>query len=217
MADRCPNGIDFYVREALKKNSPFARRVIEAVDDFVNNEYNDKALNIENIDASDLQFKSDKDTMSKIDVIGQELGAPEISQLISDNVRKSALSEITRAKEAKENLKSLENELANDVNINNGEKVESALEARDMKPKDYIPTLFEGVMINKVNTLTESDKYLYDALDDYGFDSKNATPEAVAFTEALIEYTGLSMLNALKFESYNKYDLTNLAQEYAGN
>ena len=42
-----------------------------------------------------------------------------------------------------------------------------------------------------------------------------ATPEEVAFVEAVQEYSLLTMLKALKLESYSKYDINDLAQEYA--
>ena len=135
---------------------------------------------------------------------------------------------IPLAKMAKEELKQLENSLANDVNVNTPAAVESALEFQDKnQPKDYVPTLFEAVMINKVNELTakyenaEFDKvYLYGALDEYKTEKqedgiKFASLDELAFIEAVKEYTALSMLKALKFESFNKYEIQDMAQAYA--
>ena len=226
MASRCPKGIEFYVREGIKRNSPFARKVLEAVNDLVEDQYRQKALNIEDYDAKDLIFSTNDDVQLKLDVVGQSLSGPEISQAVKDNVKQSALSEITRAKQEKENIKNIESELAKDININTQEAVEEALELRGYgQPKDYVPTLFEGIMINKLNMIQPKyesgqmqEVYTYNALSDYGYETTEgafATPEELAFIESVKEYTGLNMLKALKLEQFTKYRIDDLAQEYA--
>lgn len=233
MAKKCPKGIEFYIREGLKKNSPFAKKVLEAVENLVNDQTNDMGMNIDKIDAKDLVFASNDDLTKKLDVIGSDLNIPEISQAIQNNVKTTAISEINRAKKEKEELKNLENELANDVKVNTPEALESALEYRDLGgSKDYIPTLFEAVMINKLNKIQPKfesgelqDVYLYNTLDEYGKMNEVqekaesaihfATPEELAFVEAVQEYTAISMLKALKLESFDKYTINDLAQEYA--
>jgi hypothetical protein len=231
MAVRCPKGIEYYVKEGLRKNSPFAKRVLEAVNNLVDEEMRDKALNIEDIDPKDLVFNNSEDVQKRLNVIGQDLAVPEISQAIKDNVRQTALSEITRAKAQKEELKNLESELANDVNINTEEAVKEALELKGYgQLQDYVPSLFESVLINKLNKLQptyESGElqqvYLYGAVADYGKDEVTsesgdvsfATLEELAFVEAVKEYTGLSMLKALKLESFTKSQVEDLAQTYA--
>ena len=225
---KCPKGIEFYVKEGLRKNSPFAHKVIAAVESLVEDETRNMGMNIENIDQKDLVFACDDDVTTKLNIIGNDLNLPEISQAVQNNVRATAISEINRAKMAKEELKQLENSLANDVNVNTPAAVESALEFQDKnQPKDYVPTLFEAVMINKVNELTakyenaEVDKvYLYGALDEYKTEKqedgiKFASLDELAFIEAVKEYTALSMLKALKFESFNKYEIQDMAQTYA--
>ena len=232
IANKCPKGLEFYIREGLKKNSPFAKKVIEAVENLVNDQTNDMAMNIDKIDANDLVFASNDDLTKKLDVINSDLNIPEISQAIQNNVKSTAISEINRAKKEKEELKNLENELANDVKVNSPEALESALEYRDMGVKDYTPNLFEAVMINKLNKIQPKyeagelqDVYLYNTLDEYGKmgavteEAEStihfATPEEMAFVEAVQEYTLLSVLKALKLESFNKYDVNDLAQKYA--
>jgi hypothetical protein len=234
MATRCPQGLEFYVKEGLKKGSPFAKRVLEAVDDLVKNEYEDKAMNIEDIDANQLVFRSSDDIQKKLDVVGQDLSAPEISQAVRDNVRQTVMSEITRAKKEKEDIKNLESELANDVNVNSEEKVQEAAELRGFNiTRDYVPSLFSGIMINKMNKiqpLYESGQlqevYTYNAMKDFTTEVTEevkseseekvfAKPEELAFIEAVKEYTGLSVLKALKLESFDKYRINDLAQEYA--
>ena len=46
MARKCPKGMEFYVREGLKKNSPFAKKVLEAVENLVNEQTNDMQATI---------------------------------------------------------------------------------------------------------------------------------------------------------------------------
>lgn len=220
---KCPKGLEYYVKEGLKKNSPFAKKVLEAVNELVKNEYEDKALNIEDIDTKDLVFHSSDDVRQRLDVIGQELNVPEISQAVKDNVKDTALSEISRAKKEKEVLKNIESELANDINMNTVESVNNELELRGLnKAQDYKPSLFQAVMINKYNKLEPkfeagelNDNYLYGTLSEFGKeDSTNPTLEEVAFVEAVKEYTCLSILKALKLESFNKYEVSDLADEY---
>ena len=223
---RCPEGIEFYVKEAIRKNnSPFARKVLEAVDEFVNNEFRDRALRIEDIDAKDLVFKTTDDTTRRLDVIGQNLQGQEISQAVHDNVKATALSEITRAKNEKEALANLEKELANDVNINTPAAVESALELRGFGKKDFAPSLFQGIMINKMNSVQAkmesgeiSDVILYGTMEEYGKptnESVNASAEEIAFVECVKEYTGHQLMKALKMEKYYKNEVADMAMKYA--
>lgn len=231
MNTRCPKGIEYYVKEGLRKKSPFAKRVLEAVNNLVEEEMRDKSMRIEEINTEDLVFNNSDVVQKKLDVIGQDLSVPEISQAIKDNVRQTALSEITRAKENKEALKELEIELANDVNMNTEEAVKEALEIRGYgQIQDYVPTLFESVLINKLNKIQPKyesgelqDVYLYGAVTDYGKtepvsesgEVSFASMEDLAFVEAVKEYTGLSMLKALKLESFTKTYVSDLAQQYA--
>ena len=231
MATRCPKGIEYYVKEGLKKKSPFAKKVLEAVNNLVEEELNDKAMNVEDIDPADLVFNSNDDVKTRLNVIGQDLSVPEISQAINDNVKQTAMSEIQRAKDRKEELKNLENELASDVKMNSEDAVKEALELRGYGvTQDYTPTLFESVLINKINKLSNDynaglldNQYLYGAVADYGRpeninesgEPTSATLEELAFVEAVKEYTGLSMLKALKLESFTKNYVNDLAQEYA--
>lgn len=223
---RCPQGIEFYVKEAIRRNSPFAKKVLEAVEEFVNNEYHNREMNIEDIDAKDLVFKTTDDVTKRLDVIGQNLQGPEIAQAVHDNVKATALSEITRAKNEKEALANLEKELANDVNMNTPAAVESALELRGLtEKKDFQPSLFQGIMIGKlhdVETRMESEEIrgtmLYDTLKVFGKttnESAESTVEEVAFVECVKEFTAHQMMKSLRFESYYPHEVDELAMEYA--
>lgn len=225
---KCPKGLEFYIREGLKKGSPFAKKAMEAVECLVKDETKEKEFNIDDVDPKSLVFANDEDLTRKVDIIGQELNGPEISKIVHDNVKQTALSEISRAKAEKQELKKIEDELANDIKVNSPQALESALELRDIgTPKDYTPSLFEGVMINKLTDVQHKidagelgDTYLYGALGDFRESADEeevrfATPEEIAFVEAVKEYTMLSVLKALKLESFTVSETRDLANEYA--
>ena len=224
MDTRCPKGMEWYIREGLKKGSPFAKRVLEAVDELVKDEYHDRAMGIDDINSDDLVFRSSEDLSKRLDVIGQDLSAPEISQAVQDNVKQTALSEISRAKKEKETLKNLEKELAGDASLTSQAAVESALALHDIGTvKDYEPTLFEGIMVGKLNKYKETyesgiceGKNIYGALKDFGRETtENPSIEEMAFIESVEEYTALSVLKALRLESFTARETAELALEYA--
>lgn len=224
MDQRCPKGLEYYVKEGIRKGSPFAKKVLEAVDNLVKEEYRDRAFNIENIESDDLVFNSNDDVQKKLDVIYQDLSASELSSVIKDNVKQTALSEIRRAKKEKEEQKRIESELANDVNVTDQTAVESALQLMDInKPKDYVPSLFTGIMINKLDKIQpkfesgNTDVNLYGTLEIYGKESEEtfATVDEVVFVETVLEYTALNVLKGLRLESFNKFEVERLAQQYA--
>jgi hypothetical protein len=165
-----------------------------------------------------------------LDVIGRDLSTSEIAQRVKDNVKTTALSEISRAKKEKEDIKNIEAELANDINVDTPAKVQESEEFYGINQvRDYVPTLFGGIMINKLNKISpvyESGEmqnvYTYDALAEYGIHSPvnddgsaYATEGELAFIESVKEYTALSVLKALKMENFDKYRVADLAQEYA--
>ena len=186
IGSKSDKGMDYYIREAIKR-SPFTKRVIEAVDTMIEDEYKDKEINIDNIDPEDLVFKSSDDTTKKLEVISRDLSGDDISEQIRNQVKQTALSEIRRAKEEKEGLKRMEDELAKDPSINSQEAIESALELRGVKDiRFYTPSLFEGVMINKYNHILkdiESGNYvdapLYGAMESFREEYANLYSESV--------------------------------------
>lgn len=231
IATRCPKGISFYIKEENKKGNSAAKRILEAVEDLVDQEYYDKAMNIEDIDRDDIPFKVNDTIVTKLDNIKNELSAPELSQIIKDNVKQTALNEITTAKDEKQDLKNFEDDLANDVNVRDAAAVERAAELHDINTgfKDYNPTLFEAVMINKINKLNPiyeagelHDKYLYNTIEDiYGTTTESeknngyATLSELAFIESVKEYTGISMFSALGLDKMNKYRIKELTDKYS--
>lgn len=221
--ERCPQGVEYYIKEAIKKNSGFAKKVLEAVNHLVDEKYNKLSLKLEEVTDEDLVFNNDKDEQKKVNVVGRELNTDEVASIVKDNVKQTAVSEIQRAKEEKEKLQAVEDELANDVKMNTPQKVEEAMRLKGLGQGYYKPSLFNGIMIsnmNKIQAKMESgDNYeysTYDALKDYPMTlNESATPQELAFIESVKEYTGYALVKALKLESFDMYKLDNLAQSYA--
>ena len=227
--DRCPKGMVYYVREAIKKGSKPAKQIMDKTNEIVDDEYNKKALNIEDYTADDMVFRMTDDTQKKIDILNNELNLNDLSQIINDNVKNTAISEINRAKQEKENIKTLENELVNDMSVTDESTIDEILELKGYtENKTFEPSLFQGIMIGKLNKYIELNEstgmnlseYTYNTLSDYGFESTNdksqaASIEELAFIESVKEYTKLSIIKALKMESFNKNRINDLANEYA--
>ena len=213
----------YYVGEAMRKGSKAACRIMESVNSLVNEAFKDKEMNISNYQASDLVFKMDDATEKKINVVTQNLELDDLSQIIADNVKSTAVAEIRRAKREKDEAKALEAELANDLSVNDETTLEFALELRGLKDKKvFQPSLFEGIMIGKLEkaALTvesgASQVYLYNALSDYGIDNTSfASAEEIAFVESVREYTLLNMAKALQLENFTLSMVREMAQEYA--
>lgn len=221
--ERCPQGVEYYIKEAIKKNSGFAKKVLEAVNHLVDEKYNKLSLKLEEVTDEDLVFNNDKDEQKKVNVVGRELNTDEVASIVKDNVKQTAVSEIQRAKEEKEKLQAVEDELANDVKMNTPQKVEEAMRLKGLGQGYYKPSLFNGIMIsnmNKIQAKMESgdncEYSTYDALKDYPMTlNESTTPQELAFIESVKEYTGYALVKALKLESFDMYKIDNLAQSYA--
>lgn len=221
--ERCPQGVEYYIKEAIKKNSGFAKKVLEAVNHLVDEKYNKLSLKLEEVTDEDLVFNNDKDEQKKVNVVGRELNTDEVASIVKDNVKQTAVSEIQRAKEEKEKLQAVEDELANDVKMNTPQKVEEAMRLKGLGQGYYKPSLFNGIMIsnmNKIQAKMESgdncEYSTYDALKDYPMTlNESSTPQELAFIESVKEYTGYALVKALKLESFDMYKIDNLAQSYA--
>ena len=200
-------------------------KVQEEVDNLIDNHYADKELNIDQVDPDELVFKADDNMLKRIDVIGKDLGTDDISAQIKDNVKQAVMSEINRAKAEKSELKKLEDELANDNNVNTPAAVESAISINNFKKdKFYTPTLFESMVIHSYNNLMkEKEEGTYESKNTYGtikeFSENSDMDEILdrAFIESVKEYTCFSMLNALKMESFTPKQIREIAIEYANN
>ena len=214
----------YYVGEAMKRGSKAACRIMESVQSIVDESFKEKEMNIKDYQASDLVFKMDDELAKRIDVVSQDLELDDLSSIIADNVKTTAAAEIKRAKREKDEAKALEKELADDINVTSESAIDFALELRGMKEnKIFQPSLFEGIMINKLENAYvtvesgASQVYLYNALSEYGMPQNDsfATPEEIAFVESVREYTLLNIAKALRLEEFNISSIKELAQEYA--
>lgn len=218
----------------LKSNkSLFCKRLTDAIDTYVERTATDFCLNINDISYNDIKFESvDEidagDGENVISVVSRDLNADNVSDVVSDNVKKIIVSEITRAKESKEKMKEIEKELANDIKVDSEEKVEEAVSAKMNRfgQKKFTPSLFEAIMINKCNNQDSlmiegklsDDVNLYDALSVFEnvSDSKDKSlNDSVIFIESVKEYTYLSTLNALNIKHITPLDSKELALQYA--
>jgi len=223
--DRCPKGMEYYVKEGIRKGSRPAVKILESAEKIVRDFYEAKALNIAEIPASDLVFQTGDDLQQKIDVVNQDLGMDDVAQVIKDNVKSSAISEITRAKREKEELRQLENDMIDDMKIKSESAIDDRLERAGYINKVFMPSLFQGMMIGKLNQLQALESSgnleydnLYDALAEYGIvkeDGEPTTIEEMAFVEAVKEYTKFNIIRALNLETFGKRELSDLAIDYA--
>jgi hypothetical protein len=224
--------LSYFVNEARNRGSKAAARILESVERIVDAYYEDVECDIVNIDNPDkFVFKMDDSTEEQLDAASKDMELDDLSNIISDNVKQTALSEISRAKAEKEKCKEVEAELANDLNIQSEAAIDRELALRGINDRTEIfqPSIFEGIMIGKMShysTLQESGMltptYLYDVMDDYGIvtesndDIHYASPEELAFVEAVREYTCLSISKALKLESFDSLSkLREMAYDYA--
>lgn len=229
---KCPQGLELYIREKMKK-SPCAEKIMEEVEGLVNDtmsDINDKLDNGEAIAKSEVEFDPENNEFKdKVSIIGKNVTPEEIIQMVRQNVVDTAKHEIKTAIDEKNKLKDLESQLANDINIDTPAAVESALELNDINTvKDYTPSIFTGMMINKLNKISPkfesgelSNIYLHGALEEFGFPAKEstdvnfATAEDLAFMEAVEEFTALSLFRTMKFENITARDFDSIALEYA--
>ena len=223
---RAPQGdIEYYVREAIKKGSKPAKDIQEAVDRIVNNFYAEKAMDINKWNVEDLVFRTGEDTQQKINAITQDLALDDVTQIIRDNVKSSAISEITRAKKEKQEIEELENELSNDMKVKTEEAIDYRLALAGLtERKVFNPSLFQGIMIGKVNQLTKMQEsgtlgsdFLYNTLEDYGMMESTQEPsiEERAFVESVKELTKIQLIKTLCMERFKLQDIRDMASEYA--
>ena len=223
----------YYVGEAKKRGSKAATRIMESVNQIVNAYFEDVEMNINKVDDPEkMVFKMDDATEERIDAVSRDMEMDDLASVIHDNVKATALSEISRAKAEKEASKKVEEELANDMNVTSESAIDFALQLRGYTDKKiFQPSLFEGIMLGKLSRnamLCESGLqtpvYLYNTLDMYGFtatesasdDVHYATPEELSFVESVREYTCLSIAKALGLENFNNLSMIReMAQKYA--
>lgn len=199
-------GMEYYVKEAIKKGSEPARKIMEAVDRLIKEEYQDKELNVDSLSTDDIKFNINSDEVqSKLNEISADMNLPEISEIIKDNVKIQTKAEIEKNKAEEENIKNIQEELMNDPNITSEAAIDKALKYRGIGlKKTFEPSLFEGIMISKVNAIKESCSDL-----DEEYINK------AAFTESVKELTKWNIVSTFKLENIGKYERQKIANNYA--
>lgn len=151
-------GMEYYIKEAIKRGSEPAKKIMEAVEQLIKEEYHDKELNINSTDSVAIPFEVDSDSVqSKLQSISSDMNLPEITDIIKDNVKTQTIDDIERVKQEEENIKSIQEELASNPDITSESAIDRALKLKGIGlKKEYNPSLFEGIMINKTNMIKES-------------------------------------------------------------
>lgn len=226
---RAKNGdVEYYIKEAIKRGSKPAKDIQESADTLVENFYTEKSVNINKWNVEDLVFRTGDDTQEKINAITQDLGLDDVTQIIRDNVKSSAISEITRAKKEKQDIEKLENELVNDMRVQSEEAIDDRLSLEGFTERKFFnPTLFQGIMIGKMNELSHLQEsgnlgsdYLYNTLEDYGMREEEGVAPSIeerAFVESVKELTKIQLLKSLRFENFSKQRIADMAHDYAEN
>ena len=222
--DRVTEGniVSFTTKSSRK--SPFAKNALEMVDCLAKEQYSVLGSNIKNIKNADIKFEdADSDDMQQeIDIKVKDLNGDEVAEIIKNNVKKTALHEINKAKEEKEKIKEFEKELMNDINIDSEEKIEEAVNKRfnNKSEKTYIPSLFEAVIVKKYSQQEQSiengtfvESSTYDTMNTSFGKTVNDKID-YAFIESVKEYTGLSLLHATKIMPIDKRNIDSLRFKY---
>ena len=200
-------GITFYMKEMIDKGSEPIKRMVESVNSFIDDLYYEAEMDVDNFSIDDSEFDPNSEENSKqLDEISRNMEFDEISAIIKDNVKRTTMNEIQKAKDEKENLTQLENELKNNPDITSESAINRELAKRGYlgEKKVYQPSLFNGIMINKSNIIKES-------CPDMDVDHR----QKLTFVESVKEYTKLSILNAFKMDSFTPSRVRRLADDYA--
>jgi hypothetical protein len=194
----------YYIHEAIKKNkSPFLTSMLEAADymarkhakkkqEMINNGYNKLA------ELAQFQWGADED--KDLQSITSDMGMDEISDAIRNNVMNTIQDEQRKNAAEKEEMKSLEEQLAADDEIVDQPAMEKAISKEISKKRlnneIYQPSLFEGIMKYYVESCpNDNNKDIY--------------------YKTICDYTMLSTMKALKLESFdNRLELLGMANHY---
>ena len=196
-------GVDCYVREGIKKGCTGLKQLYEAVNEFVESCYREKASNLDKIDAKALDFNLDDNKKQKLKEISNDASVREVANYIKKNVKAAVEYEKGKIIEKRERSKELQDELEK----NNDVATEAALEKfksfhglNSVDKAVYQPSLFEGVIINEFNKLGTA---------------MESSTEDDCFNNAICEYTLLSIDKAFKVNNYDRSTVRSLAKKYA--
>ena len=188
---------EYYVREGIKRtNSKTLKELLNVSESISSNFYREKVKDLGSIRVKDLNFNPNisTDDMNKIT---RKLELDEISDIIMNNVQTALKNETDKANRETEYYSNIENQLADNPEVQDDSSMESALEKMRVigRPTVYQPSLMEAILLGKTKTMKES------AGNDIIY-------------EAIEEYTKLSMSKALKLEKFDLASVKKLANSY---
>ena len=166
--------LEFYVKEAIRrnpKNTSVIKNVFESVERIVREQYTDKSLNPDTITEDDYKFEITPEIDDKLVAVIRDNNLDDLAEVIKDNVRETAISEVELAKKEKEERLALEEELTNDESITTEAALEEALRERGIGKTTsiYTPSLFEAVMVNKFNSMNMTESVITDVTYEAGY------------------------------------------------
>ena len=191
-----------YISEKCNKGVKSAIAMNEAVTEAVNAHFRKFYENIDETDIDDIKLSSDE-RKTIVDKINADMDYDEVSAIINDHVKQTVQDEITRTKQEDDHMKELEETLAANEELTTESAIDAELTRMGEGQREYVPSLFTGIMINKTNVYTESGD-----LDEDHIQKK-------AFFESVKEYTLWDMVHTLGLEDYSKGDIAFRATNYA--
>lgn len=188
---------EYYVREAIKKNgSKCLNQILTEANRISKKFYTEKAQNINTINIKDLNFDPNQYT-DDFNRSLRNIDAEELSDIIASNVKQALNDESDKIKRENDYSKMIEDKLAQDDSVVDDASMESAMSKLNVntQPTFYQPSLFEGIILGKTKHMTES------SMDEI-------------MSEAILEYTKLSMVKALRLERFTLESVKDLANSY---
>lgn len=158
----------YYVKEALKRNpnNQALRSLLESVKGIIKEQYHEKDLEPDKITDADLSFSITPAIDEKLEKVIKENELDGLSDVIKSNVKNNAIDEVEKAKQEKDERKSLEDELSKDESITSEAALDRELALRGINMTNvYNPSLFGAVMIHAFNNITESTADFADCVD----------------------------------------------------
>ena len=202
---RCPTGCYDYVVESEKNGSVYAKRMHKAIDETVNSHFRKFYESLADTDTEQIKFDMDSEEGDNlIRDISAKLDYDEISKIIENNVQQTVQNEIERTKEEDERMQAIQEKLAQNEAIVTEEAIDRELYRMGVKNERYVPSLFSGIMIDKVNQFSES-------ADDIGMENV----QKKAFFESVKEFTKWSMISVMGLENFKQKDIDQIATRYA--
>lgn len=196
-----------YITESIKHGSIPAKQMMESVEEHVNDLFKKYYPVLEETDVDDIKATT-ADKESIIDLVSADMAYPEISSIIEGNVQQTIQQEMEQQKIEDDKVTELQKALESDESVATEESVDEALERAGMQKSTYVPSLFSGIMINRIDAIME------DAREN-GKEIVDEDVKQQAFVEATEEFTKLATISVLNMEDLNKYKVRDMAVRYA--